>query len=972
MTEDRWEMLSSWHNAWLVADGDDRGRLRAELAAAQPDLTAEADRLIAATPSLDAFLETPAFMLAAYDLAGETPALRPGTLIGAYRIAELIGRGGMGDVYRARDVRLGRDVALKTLSQIEPYSVQRVDRFHEEARITASLDHPNIVRVYDVGLAAGRPYLVEELLTGETLRARLARGPVPAAECCRIGADVARGLTAAHALGLVHRDLKPENIFLTRSGVTKILDFGIAKLAPEPGMRAALSTVTGIVLGTAGYLAPEQIRQDAVDNRTDLFTLGSILFEMLTGRRAFDRHHTIDTLHAIVHDPPADWLQRSDVPPAVVAMVMRLLEKAPDARFQSAGDLVRAFEQARTANGPSPGVHSPPRRDGDAGAPLPVNGAARAEDRRSRPGRVSLAGAAVVFVGAALWLFTRMPGPASAPVRLLTVTAFPGLEGPPSFSPDAKLLAFPWTGPDFLAASDLYVKPIDGDALRRLTDTPGVNEVYPAWSPDGRQIAFSRVEGEENRGVYVIPALGGPERQVIDWGWRPTWLPDSQSLVVAGRTSTGTIAIFHHVLDTGERRQLTTPPEGFFDESPKVSPDGKSVVFVRRTQHQAALFVVATAGGEAAQIDTWVRAIFTPDWTPDSRELLYVRWDANGSRVFRIAAKGGVARAAADLPTESTGLSVSSVGSGGAFRVAVVDARSDIGLRLIDLRAPLSEGRMSAWVPFCDSTRLDWPARFSRDGTRISFTSDRNGPQQIFMATRDGAVVRALTGANGVSAGFASWSPDGQSLVFDAVASDNTDDLYVVNADGGSLRRLTHDDNRETDPEWSRDGRWIYYTSHGSGRADIWKIPASGGTAVQLTTGGGAEPRESPDGTAIYFVEPVFNPYTTTSVKRLRVDERRAQTILSGVWPGAWDVTDTGIVFLTGARNITPGDVAFELKTYRFADGRITGLGEVPFAVTPRGYSPPRVLSVSPDGRWAVVSHMDNWQRDIIVADNFR
>jgi serine/threonine protein kinase len=254
-----WESLSAWFNAWLGADPE-RERLRARLAVEQPDLLDEADALAAGGDQLPGFLETPALVLSARELALEEPALSADSMVGPYRLVSLIARGGMGDVYRATDVRLHRDVALKVLAQTKTGDPQRVERFMQEARVTASLDHPTVVRVYDVGRFDDRAYLVAELLEGETLRARIARGPMAVDDVLRIGLEVTRGLAAAHAAGLVHRDLKPDNIFLARSGGTKILDFGIAKLAQDEPDRDGLATMTGVVLGTAGYLAPEQIR----------------------------------------------------------------------------------------------------------------------------------------------------------------------------------------------------------------------------------------------------------------------------------------------------------------------------------------------------------------------------------------------------------------------------------------------------------------------------------------------------------------------------------------------------------------------------------------------------------------------------------------------------------------------------------------------------------------------------------------
>ena len=347
MSTDRWNRLSDWHNAWLKSDAAERRRLRDELTSTSPDLVAEADALVAASVSMSGFLETPAFVLTAAELASHEAALRPGTLVGPYRIDALIARGGMGIVYRATDTRLDRQVALKILASLGAPDELRVERFFREARITASLDHPNIVSVYDVGTHDGQPFMVVELLEGETLRDLLDRGPVAEADVRRIGIDIARGLVAANSAGLVHRDLKPENVFLTRAGVTKILDFGVAKLAPDAvPRRTGASTLTGILVGTAGYLAPEQIRGYEADGRADLFTLGLILFEMLTGQRAFACENTVDTLHAIVHDAPPDLLRnRADVSASMETIVSRLLQKAPEDRFQTAAAVVSALEQ---------------------------------------------------------------------------------------------------------------------------------------------------------------------------------------------------------------------------------------------------------------------------------------------------------------------------------------------------------------------------------------------------------------------------------------------------------------------------------------------------------------------------------------------------------------------------------------------------------------------------------------------------
>jgi serine/threonine-protein kinase len=434
MTTDRWARLSDWHNAWLAADPVERERLRTKLAADHPDLVTEADELASASGDLGSFLETPAFVLAAPQLAKDQ-LLAAHTMLGPYRIIAVLARGGTGDVYRATDVRLHRDVALKLLtperrSDADP---QRVERFVREARLTASLDHPNIVRLYDVGVFDGRPYLVAELLDGETLRARIGRGTLSIEEVLRIGADIARGLVAAHAAGSVHRDLKPENIFLTRQAGTKILDFGIAKLAIDDVDREGLSTLTGVVLGTVGYLAPEQIRGVEVDSRADLFALGAILFEMLAGRRAFAREHTVETLHAILHDPPPSLTElRLDTPPKLAAVVQRLLEKVPDARYQCAADLVSALDEIAEGD-PGSNVVSRPGMSTVLPSPrITIKREQRAEPAPTRRKAVWVAAllfALAIVVVAAGWLYkqqTAVPAPAAtASLAILPFRSLP-------------------------------------------------------------------------------------------------------------------------------------------------------------------------------------------------------------------------------------------------------------------------------------------------------------------------------------------------------------------------------------------------------------------------------------------------------------------------------------------------------------------------------------------------------------------
>ena len=578
---------------------------------------------------------------------------------------------------------------------------------------------------------------------------------------------------------------------------------------------------------------------------------------------------------------------------------------------------------------------------------------------------------AIALIGVGVLRGSRSDAP---PMRILTVTSFPGTEGVPSLSPDGNFVAFVWSGPASNSLADLWVKAVDGDALRRLTDTPLFNETWAAWSPDGQLIAFSRRDGGVSAGVFVVSPLGGPEQKVSDAvGTSPAWTPDSQSLLVGDRTPNGT-AVFQHILQSGARRQLTWPSSGFDDRFPGVSPDGKTLAFVRWSQSdQAALFLVPTGGGEATRRTEWSPGIGSVTWTPDGRDILYSQADTSGIRIFRIAALGHEPGAIVPgIPIGVNSASVSRERSGHTFRLAVGYGQPDIGLRLIDLQVPVASGAISSVTRFCDATRIDAPGRFSRDGARVAFTSDRSGNQQVWVADRNESRIRRVTAFEGASINVGSWSPDGRSLALDAVVAGNAD-IYVVSDSGGPLRRLTDAPARESDPEWSRDGRWIYYASNVSGRSEIWRMPAAGGTSVQLTTHGGFEPREAADGRTIYYVDrPRRNTFDSVgSLKRVPAAGGPEAVVFSGVTPGAWDITNTGIVFLTGdpGRASTRG-AADAVDFYNFADGRTRRIGTLPFTVTRIGVS--RVLTVSRDGRWALGSHIDSWERDVLVADHFR
>ena len=585
-------------------------------------------------------------------------------------------------------------------------------------------------------------------------------------------------------------------------------------------------------------------------------------------------------------------------------------------------------------------------------------------------------GAAMVVITALAWAVigrwrahSELP-----PSRLLTVTSFPGAEGMPSLSPDGNFVVYTGRGPDPNDTNDLWVKAVDGDALRRLTDTPQLHESMPAWSPDGRQIAFYATEGGTSVGVFLISSLGGPVRKVSGRGIDPAWTPDGRSLLFAINREGEDRGIFVQPVEGGTRRQLTEPPAGFRDAYPRVSPDGKTLAFGRSSgsEKQTALFVMPMNGGEPVRL-TEGEGVGRFDWTPDGQEILYPQQDTSGLRVFRIVASPGHRAAAVpNIPIGVNMLSVSPTRDGRTFRVALAWGQSDIGLRLVDLQSVTPAGIFATEAPFCDATRIDMPGRLSRDGRHVAFASDRNGEAQIWVADRDGSGLRSVSRLTDGFENVGSWSPDGRYVAVSGTVHGNTD-IFIVSVEGSSSRRLTEGLAIDRDPEWSVDGRWIYYTSNASGRPEIWKVAAAGGTPVRLTTGGGFEPRESSDGGVIYYVDaPSRNGLGIAAVlKQVSSGGGPETVVFDGVPPGAWDVTDRGIVFVKGDAGVAGSTAApDELDFYNFADRRIQRLGELPFSVARYGVS--RTLTVSRDGRWALAAHIDRWDRDILVADNIR
>jgi eukaryotic-like serine/threonine-protein kinase len=842
VSTERWRVLSDWHNTWLAAPADARAQLRASFAVDHPDLIQLADDLATSSRAAGEFLETPALVLAARDLAQEEPTFPEGTLIGPYRIVALLARGGMGDVYRANDPRLGRDIAVKTLTNTERGDAQSIDRFLQEARITASLDHPNIVKVFDMGMSNGRPYLVSELLDGEVLRVPIGRGPASEEDARRIACAVTGGLVAAHARGLVHRDLKPENIFVTRTGTAKILDFGIAKLAQDPALPRGVATLTGVILGTAGYLAPEQVNGEPVDQRTDLFALGSILFELMTGQRAFARDHTIDTLHAIVHDDPPDLLPGGS---ALTAIVKRLIAKKPQDRFQSAADLLWALQHIGLT---------------EVRAESPSS--TQSGRRSLRPGSVwaiaGVASAAMVLAAVLGWaLRERAQSPPAEPNLTQFTWSLPegtGLDSAPVVSPDGRRIAF--TAISGGSPSRLFVRSLDSLDATAVAGTDGAKQ--PFWSPDGASIGFFAL-GK----LMKVAIMGGVPVVICDAldGKGGAWSPNGTIVFGPNMIFAGLVKVSANGgpvepatlidLDRGEnshRWPVFLPDGVHFLYYVRASVDERRGVYVARIDRPAAIPVVPLFRSES-------EATFVSTSGRDRGVLLSAAAGRLQARPFDASTltllgdpRTVPLAVGASTPSHPVMLSAS------ADLLATVAMQTPYGLQLGDV------ARDGTGVHMSSRKAQNWP-RLSPDGRRIArqiVDTTRGNPDVWVEDLQDGSLVRLTTDTG--SDHFPVWSPDGLRLAYGSQTGRRLS-ITAADASGAAQELPCPGANPNCEPtDWSPDGRRLIVNTRpgiGDARRDVWSVSVeTGGPAESILSGPFPEydARISPDGRWLAYV----------------------------------------------------------------------------------------------------------------------
>jgi eukaryotic-like serine/threonine-protein kinase len=727
-----------------------------------------------------------------------------GSLLNHYRISKALGSGGMGEVYLAEDTRLKRSVAIKILPS--EFAAQR-DRVEREAQAVAALNHPNIVTIHSVEQSGETTFITMEYVEGQTLADVIRRGGVPLERLLRIAVPLVDAVSAAHERGIVHRDLKPANIMIAAQDRVKVLDFGLAQLR-QPVHDAASATLPtqeltgeGKIVGTVAYMSPEQAEARLLDHRSDIFSLGIVLYEMATGERPFKGETSLSVLSAVLRDTPKTL---SDVNPALPRELSRIvrhcLVKDPDRRYQSAKDLRNDLDEL---------LHS--LQSGELSAVPTARAATGRSGRVAWLGAVLFATAAIVV---ALWVRSGTPADSGPTISSHSrLTQLEGVERFPDVAPDGKWILYVKDG-------DIFLQSVTGQTAINLTkDSPDFDGM-PAFSPDGETIAFR--SNRDGGGIFIMGRTGDSVRRLTSRGFYPAWFPDGRQIVfsTAGPIGPENRPAFSELwiasLSGDEPRRLF-PGDAV---QPRVSPHGRRVAFWSLPSDPAAKSL--TAGNVSANRDIWTVDVtgfspvrvatdeatdWNPVWSPDGRWLYFLSNRAGSMNVWRIR----IDEASGVVTGEPDSLTVP------APYVAEFNLSAD--------------GAIATYAAMQVTSNI---ARVRFDGAAGAVK---------------GPIEAATTGAHDFV--WFDVTPDGRTAVATTSAR-GQEDIYVVPTDGGAMRRLTNDVDRDRRPRWTPDGRRIFFYSDRSGGYHIWTIDADGSGLRRIPTPDGIiYPTVSRDGTRL-------------------------------------------------------------------------------------------------------------------------
>ncbi|HKY42636.1 MAG TPA: protein kinase [Pyrinomonadaceae bacterium] len=903
MTPERWQQVKEVFNLALEHEPGQRSSFLSKACDNDDALQKEVESLLAAHEKEGSFIDSPA-----YKALDQPVQLRPGEVLGSYEITSLIGRGGMGEVYLAEDKRLRRKVALKLLPSSVTKDASRLHRFEQEARAASALNHPNIIAIYEITEANSTLVMATEFVDGETLRHRLSLGALPINEVLSISIQIAEALSAAHKAGIIHRDIKPDNIMIRPDGYVKVLDFGLAKLS-EPDSAQFFSeastqkikTGSGVVIGTVGYMSPEQARGQTVDARSDIFNFGTVIYEMVAGKRPFAGETPSDSLAAILKVDPAPLSHHApEVPAELERIVSKALRKDRYERYQTVNDLLLDLRSLK--------------QEIDFNARL---------DRSARPTKAQAVIVAVALIAlitaVAIGIYNvrkpSQPQPAEAPqvVKTTQVTFSSGFDGYPSLSPDGKSVAY---SSDQNGTFEIYVKQLSeiGGELQLTSD--GQQNFQPSWSPDGQRIAYhSRKRG----GVWIVPALGGAPKQVTEDGARPVWSPDGSLIAFQSESPGGELSnsrvmppstIWIVPSQGGSPKQITQPgnPAGGHS-APSWSPDGKRIVFEASDFARTTVWSIAVDGSDAKKVVQGTQPIYSGD----GRHVYFMGRYSGESELSRILVSSSgeaIGEPTTVLQAREGAYFSGPVVSPDGKKILYSANRIESNLSTVSLLANGDPAGPPSIFASDTSSRNTLP-RFSPDGRKIALNRwRRTTGNHIWVGDADGKNLTQITntppgeaqaswlpggdkvaflseGPNkhlmlwtvsivtgkqeplldlGEGIQYATVSPDGNHVAYNFIQN-GVINVWVAGVHDGQRKQLTFDAEMAGFPCWSTDGQWIAYEQK-RGRDDyLMLIPSKGGQPIQLTFDKGKSwPHSfSPDDEEIAFAgqrDGIWNIYT--------------------------------------------------------------------------------------------------------------
>ena len=889
MTPERWQQVKDIFNSAITYRPDERSLFISRACSGDEELRSEVESLIASHEESGSFIDKPAFEAAAGLLANEKAELKSGQTVASYEVISFLSRGGMGEVYLAEDKRLGRKVALKLLPASFTTDQDRLRRFEQEARAASALNHPNIITIYEIREAAGSHVIATEFVEGETLRHRLSRAPLTLSEALNVAMQVADALSAAHKAGIIHRDIKPENIMLRPDGYVKVLDFGLAKLSEQatPAVAAEAPTIqvrtgSGIVIGTAGYMSPEQARGLGVDHRSDIFSLGAVIYEMLARRKPFEGDTPSDTLAAILKtEPPSLTRIAKGVPAELVRIVNKSLRKDREERYQVVKDLwldLKALKQelefqdkldrSVASEGDGTAMMAPveptealsgPRHTSPGSAISNISESISIEIKRHKVGAALVLLMVLLIVGAGgfgiyNWLNRTEPVAHFWDVKLTRLTNS-GNAIDATISPDGKYIVYALSD---RSSQSLYIRQVSTANDKLIVPPARVGVFGMTFSPDGTELYYALKANLDAGTLYRIPVLGGTPVKVLEKIDGPiSFSPDGKQFVLVrgNYPNTGESALVIANLDGSGERNLVVKKNPdrlspIFFTGPSWSPDGKMIAATVVTVGASSKvfgFSVADGGEKSLSAESWPYA-GRVQWLPDMTGLLVIAGESPASsqvwmmsypdgRIRRVTNDLGAYRAIGLTQNAKTFTTVQAQGLVNLWVLPEGQAAKAIRLPTGNIAFYSSAGNNLSWTP---------------DG-RIAFVSNEGGNADIWMADPDGSNRKQLT-SNGANNFAPVVSADGRYIVFMS-ARDGRRNLWRLNIDGSNPVRLTSG-LADCYPSLTPDSRWVVYTTFEGAKPQLWKLSIDGGTPVRITDHVATMAAVSLDGRFIAFMYP--------------------------------------------------------------------------------------------------------------------